>query len=394
MNISICKTNVSIYVMLVALFIVMLPMGTMYISGMGSLLKVFGIIPVAYWLCCIHKIRINVLLTTVACFVGICVISTLWSVAESESLERSITQISFLLLIMSALGNKYSYHEIDLLKRAGLYSSRFTALLVLIFGGYYEGRLTLTGVIQEDPNYLCAYFFFGLAYCILAFFSSELTTLKKVLYAIEFVVYVYIIFATGSRGGLLAAIVCVGVCYLYCQHKRNMNIIRICLSFIIMLVFCVAAYFVITKYVDINVLQRYSKETLMETNGTGRFKIWAQSLSVYSNSDLFRQLFGYGTNTITEVLNANFYNQRHVAHNIFIENLVEIGAVGFCAYILMIISYVKRSISRNDCFCMSVLFGMIVLSLSTSLSCFKPYWDIMIIICCLNSIECDAEKRM
>ena len=64
--------------------------------------------------------------------------------------------------------------------------------------------------------------------------------------------------------------------------------------------------------------------------------------------------------------------------HMFIESLLEIGVIGAVIYIVFIFSFVFEALKRRDIYCVAILTGMIVLSLSTSISVFKPYWNIMI----------------
>ena len=82
-------------------------------------------------------------------------------------------------------------------------------------------------------------------------------------------------------------------------------------------------------------------------------------------------------------------------HNIFLETLVELGVFGLIFYCLAIGTFVKRSLKLNDKFCFAVLICMIVMSLSTSLYTFKPYFNIMlfVIISCFT-YKNGNEKKM
>ena len=56
---------------------------------------------------------------------------------------------------------KYTENDINKIKYALTWSSRLTALVMLVFAEYVGGRFRLMGIIEEDPNYLCAYLAFG-----------------------------------------------------------------------------------------------------------------------------------------------------------------------------------------------------------------------------------------
>ncbi len=80
-------------------------------------------------------------------------------------------------------------------------------------------------------------------------------------------------------------------------------------------------------------------------------------------------------------------------HNMFIENLIETGLIGLILYSVYIFSFWNSAKKSGDVFAAAVMAGMIVMSLSVSIYAFKPYWNIMIYILCVQNRAARREER-
>lgn len=372
----------NLFVRWLGIYFACLILGAMNIGAFGSMLKVLATVPVGIWLIQRHRIASNRLLLWAACFVFCCGVSYVWTIVPAESLSRSGTQILYLCILAAVSGYSYSSDDLAFLRNCLIWSSRFTAIIVLLSSSYLEGRIYLNGLVREDPNYLCAYFLFGIAEALDVALDSKI--LKKELFAaVELIVYVYIIIGSGSRGGLLAVLMCASLVFLlYGKGKQRAK--TIAKKLVVVIAVC-GAVVVASAFISGDILQRFSLETLRESNGTGRFGLWRDALSAFSNSGLLRQLFGYGTASARAITWIFPFERHNVFHNIFIEVLLELGVIGLIAYVLHIFSMVSFTLKRKDYFAFSIIIGMIGLSLSTSIYAFKPYWNIAMYIFCIRN---------
>lgn len=372
----------SLFVRWLGLYFACLILGAMNIGAFGSMLKVLAAIPVGIWLLQRHRIAYNRLLLWAACFVFCCGASYVWSIVPAESLSRIGTQILYLCMLAAASGYSYSSDDLAFLKSCLIWSSRFTAIIVLLSSSYLEGRIYLNGIVREDPNYLCAYFLFGIAEALDTALDSKILK-KRLIAAVELIVYVYIVIGSGSRGGLLAVLMCASIVFfLYGNGKQQVKTIAKKIAVIIAV--C-GVVLVASAFISGDILQRFSLETLRESNGTGRFDLWQDALSAFSNSGLLRQLFGYGTASARTITWLFPFRRHNVFHNIFVEVLLELGVIGLIAYVLHIFSMVSFTLKRKEHFAFSIVMGMIILSLSTSIFAFKPYWNIAMYIFCIRN---------
>lgn len=380
------KVKICLFVRLLGLYFLLLIFGAMNIGPIGSLLKIIGFIPVAIWFFDKMSIYKSKLLTIFLFIVLWTALSYLWSINPDKTLQRIVTQCSFFMLLCSVATYIYNVNELIYLKSCLVWSSRISAVCTLLLADYHEGRLYLNGILMEDPNYLCAYFLFGIVFCLEVLFDENKTGKKKLLFIFEGSLYFYIIIATGSRGGLLSIL---SACAMFCmcsQKKRTISAKKILSIFIAGLILF-SLYHVAIKNVPLDVLQRFSMENVIESNGTGRYTIWEDAISTYVHSTFFRQFAGYGAATAMTIAKSYGFRFVNVFHNAFIENLLELGLVGLVLYAAYIFRFWNSARKQKNYYSFSIITGLIILSLSTSISAFKPYWNIIIYIICTEYKE-------
>lgn len=370
------SSEISLYCRWLGIYIVLLIVGAMNIGIFGSLLKLLAIVPIGIWLLFKRSFKRNRLLRVSGIYVLFCIASCLWSINQGVSAGRSISQINFLILLCSVSGYTYNSNEVDYLKKCLIWSSRVTAIVVLISADYYEGRIYLKGIIQEDPNYLCAYFLFAMIFCIIVLLQEN-SIKVKLISTIELIVYVYIVIGTGSRGGALAIVAASVIAFVFYRDGTKL-IMSSLIKRILLIVLVFIMLNIVGSYISTDILNRFSLEALSTSSGTGRYDIWESAMNAFNESSFLRQLFGYGTGSAVSITYLFPFQHHLVFHNMFIESLLEIGVIGAVIYIVFIFSFVFEALKRRDIYCVAILTGMIVLSLSTSISVFKPYWNIMI----------------
>ncbi len=377
------KQNIGKFTKWLGIYFACLIMSGMSFGGIfGSALRFIAFIPVLIWLYDKHTVKMTPQIKFTIIFVLICFMTVYWSIDFNKSVSRVVSHLLFLFMLVSVSSYNYTNDELYYLKKCLINSSRISAVVLLLTGEYSTGRLRLSGVIIEDPNYLCAYFLFAIAACTMNLTSSKVTYKYKIISVMELFVYIYIIYATGSRGGMLSAISTI-VFMIVFNNGFSKNVIR--KTIVVLLVLFISAYYIVPLLSD-TILKRFAVETILESNGTGRFDLWRTAITVFKNSNVFRQLFGYGTASSKSLI---YITPSHhsVSHNVFLDNLVEIGIVGLLSYIMHIGSFFVDSIKRKQIYNFSILIGMIVLSLSTSIYTFKPYWNILLYIACCSNEE-------
>lgn len=364
--------------------------GAMNIGGLGSLLKLIAFVPIAIWFFQNHQVNLHAEIKASIFFVVWCGLSTVWSIDTSDSVTRTITQVSFLLLLFSASAYEYSEYELDYLKRCLIYSSRITAIIVLLTGNYAESRLVLSGIITENPNYICAYFLFGISGAVINLMSRDKGKVLKIISVIELIIYLYITLATGSRGGLFSVAASAIIIILF-YGENNIIDMSMFVRKAVIIIFIIVVMGIVMSYMPAEIASRFTAEAIETSNGTGRYDLWEDSIEAFQDSNFFRQMVGYGTATARDITYLFYFRIHNVIHNIFIESLIEIGVIGLLLYIWHIASFLISAVRRREIFSYSIMIGMIVISVSSSLYAFKPYWNIMLFILCIKNRMIETE---
>ena len=379
----------SLFVKLLALYFVCLVLGALNIGAVGSLLKVVAFLPAFWWLCTKHSLRVDRLLISAFLFLGFATLSVFWTISRPDTLVEMVGSVSLLILLVAASAYAYSAENIRFLQKALVWSSRITALIILVSGAHYESRLSLGGILSEDPNYLCAYYLFGMVYAVECVLSGKKYTHKLAGLA-ELGVYVALVLASGSRGGALAVVVGVAVAAVGGVVQNKMSVKTIVLP--LLLISAMAGVYLLAPYLlPQEVLKRFYVQEIIDSQGTGRYRIWQDYWHIFLNSSVFHQLVGYGDSSLSFLALQQRLETFHVAHNIFIERLVGLGIIGLCLFLNMLWQFIKAALKCKNVFAVSVLAGLVVLMLSTSFSG-KPYWNILIFIVCLARCSLPAEN--
>lgn len=350
----------------------------MNIGSIGSLLKLIGVFPILFALCKHKGFKLNRLSLYYLGFFFISFNTIIWSINFSSTINRCISIFEFFALISSPCFFEFSTKEYEKIKKALVWSSRITVILLLMFGSLYEGRLTLSGIINEDPNYICMYFSFGLVAAVEQTMNCE-NKKYRLFSAGEAALYLYCVLLTGSRGGLMAIAACFISATFLCT-KGSVHNFKKDIQKLMIFILGILAFVILVQQLAPDIIQRFTIESVVEKGGTGRTKIWESGIDLFKNSSIFRELFGYGSATVLRSLQSHGYYNAAVMHNIYLENLIELGLIGFFYYIAMIICFFKKSIKFHSKFSTCVLVGFIVMCLSTSLYSFKPYINLLLFI--------------
>jgi O-antigen ligase len=308
--------------------------------------------------------------------------SMIWSVAVDVSIGRVVSYVLLFALLISGSMFKYTEVELNKIKYALAWSSRLTALVMLIFAEYVRGRFRLMGIIEEDPNYLCAYLAFGVIYAF-GVLTTKNMLWKKILAVVELIVYFYLVLISGSRGGLLAIVVAAVVYFLTYGEKKIKYIGRKIVLIVLVAVLTIVMIDYLPEYLKL----RFTIANVIEDGGSGRTELWKQTFELFASGNLFRQLFGVGTATVAWCFSNYGYSEVNVTHNMFIETLAELGVIGLVLYSLAIFAFIKAAFKIKDKYSFAVIFCMFIMSLSTSIYTFKPYFNIMLFIIMLQNMQ-------
>lgn len=371
------------YVWTLGVYFLMLPAGAVSAGTVGSLLRVIGFALFLVGIWQYQKVKKKRQLLYIFLFVCWIVLSIFWSLDVTASLGRIFSNVCFLLLLFTTAAREYREKDLVFLKRCLVWSSRITLPLVAVFAGLYEGRLRTEGMFSEDPNYLCMYFSYGVVFCVEKL-CEDRPIRSKLPFAAELFFYLGIIIVTGSRGGALAIALMMCCAFFQCRRRRT-YCMRVPVRKLLLWLTVLAACVILLNIFFHDLVTRYSITEIISLRGAGRFEIWRDALRTFWNADLFHKLCGFGIGTARRVSQIYSIARNTVMHNMFLENLIEAGMVGLSLYTIYIFGFWNGARKSKDVFAAAVMSGMIVMSMSVSIYAFKPYWNIMIYILCLQN---------
>jgi hypothetical protein len=183
------------------------------------------------------------------------------------------------------------------------------------FGGKeaYQGRIQAVGIFS-DPNDLALIINTVLPLVILWLFESRSLLVKLYSFGI-IIIFVYAIFLTASRGGLL----CLGLMAILIGMRKFGKIVGVGAGLAIM-----AALVVLGP--------RMNTISPEEASSYGRLEAWVVGMQLFKNSPLFGVGFG----------NFMEYHFR-TAHNSFVLCAAELGLIGLYPWLMMIYMSLKNT---------------------------------------------------
>ncbi len=369
--------KISMFVLLLGLYFTVVILGVVDLFSIGSILKYIAFLPI---LGAIGKhIYIGKGWKAVFLYYIFAIASFFWSINTEMSQDTAIAYISLMLLLLFAMTQTYNEGEIAYLKKSLLWSSRISLVVSWMFANFSGGRLIIhESIMKEDPNYLCAYFYFGIAFCMEAFFVKKKIRVK-LLSISEILLYLLTILFTGSRGGLFGGVLVAGIVYLRTTNIKSISSIISKLLFIFILLLLLP---LVISVVNPDVMERFSADAIENSDGSGRYEIWNDAINAYCNYDSLSLLIGKGMGASRAVASLYHFSRVNVMHNVFLENLIGLGCIGSIMYIYSQYVFLKKSF--YDYFAFAVFVGMFVLGLSTSILYLKPFWNSLLFIACVS----------
>lgn len=185
---------------------------------------------------------------------------------------------------------------------------------------------------------------------------------------LAFIVMIYAILLTGSRGGLMAFIAAIIVYIMVIQRKNKWQ------SIAVMLLFAILFSFFLEKYLPSSLLSRFTIQDVAKNGGSGRTEIWMNALRIFESSPTNRKLFGYGFGTFPYVYSRYCY-RFSAAHNDFVQVIIELGVVGLFSFLFMWWAFFKKVMSKSNALAVALLVCVFVASFSMEMLVKKMLWN-------------------
>ena len=356
----------SIFIWLLGLYLFLIPFDFYPIAKGFSLLKILILLPLVGVLFeigkfhSVHKKSIPLLLYVLV--VGLTLFYTInrgrtWNRFTSVALNTGIIMICAL--------RHYRKEEIRFLIKSVVYSGWLAFVLCLWIGiDYsYSGRLSI-GMNEgaQDPNYLTGYFFFSISYYVWQYLKNH-----KKRDLLPVFMFILPILLTGSRGGLIALIFAIFSTMFFSGKVAFKRIFFLLVIFLLV-------WLIMLEILPKELTRRFSVEFTKEDRGAQRFDIWEGKMEAYMSFNFLHQLLGYGGGTVLF-----FKPVESVAHNVWIESLIEYGLIGTILILSMYLYYIIQAFKLKEKYLFGTIIGYMVMMLSLSLYSYKPIWTVLLL---------------
>jgi len=331
------------------------------------------------------KVKVDRIFLLLIGYVLFLMLTSLYTFSISQTMQRVISVGTNVVLIILISMIEYNRNEILILKKFLIYSG-WIAVGMLLYSSRYivYGRITAQiGGREEDPNYIV-----GFLIITFLFHLEKVVKQKKLIHLAAVFIILAVVFMTGSRGGLLA-IAGATFFYLFLWIKES----RIGLKRIIILLSVLTLLFSIIwgifYFLPPELVERFTfSEEMVEAGGTGRIPIWNSIIDNFNEAPLFNQLFGKGAGTVSRFA-VNF----QVAHNIWIESLIEVGVIGTIILMLLYFFVMKKTYRLNESLLLSAFLGYMFMGMTLSLYSYRPIWNLIMMIAMIGNVRSEDQKE-
>lgn len=355
-----------------ALYMLLAALDCFGLGRAGSVLRFVALIPLALQLLEIRNMRLRVdgLLISHILFWLLALTSALYSVNQNRTVGSVMTlTMNYALILSLGTMQTYSETEVNFLKRALLWSSWLTVILMFFFSDVSEGgRLSLKlGAAEQDQNYIDGYFLYAFSY-----HCDTFRRRKKKRHLALSLILISVVLLTGSRGALLAYLI-TALLHIILLLKDTRRPVRNSITVCAVCVAALAVFDFVLKRMPDSVAVRFTWNYLAEKGTVGRVRIWKYLLEHFRQDPFLRMLFGHGYGTTVYVNRMNGL----VAHNLYIDNLITLGVVGVILQLTMQGIVLRMQLRLKDWTIAGCYLGMIGMCMSLSLVAYKPMWNIV-----------------
>lgn len=373
------NSKVRSHVAILTLYFALLPISTA-LSGLVGNISFVNYVAVAYITSAVLignvRFRVKSDNSALLLYFSYITLSLFWNSRLEFNWYVSTTLLSIIVAV-TALSDDYSDREISELKRGVIASLIIGVFIALInIKTIEETRLTISLISTMDINdFACGFVI------IVALLLSTLFKNKKINYSafLLLVICAAIIVLSGSRGAMLMAATMVVAWVILETFDKN---------FIPIIVFAtLCALFLISyRFLPDFVQSRLNVAALIKDGGSGRSKIWQAAFEKFSESNIVRQFYGYGYGSFRSAVNyiASGHESAYEAHNIFVNMLIEGGAVGV-ALLLFVFAKTFLLSYENKNYCgMLAVVGLAVAGISLDMQATRVFTAVFIIAIVLN----------
>lgn len=264
----------------------------------------------------------------------------------------------------------YNRRELKMLENVQILMLCAICIITLIenVGQTERGTITVFGDTC-DPNYFVGFFIFPLTIVMKNIADGKWRVkIPNILLAL---VSLYLVFLSGSRGGLLAvAITMLAFVFIYPKGIVKKIIITACAIVLVCLTWTVAK-----PILPELVVERMNVTDVIESRGTYRMDIWEQAIDEIVNESE-SLILGRGIDARIDMIIAGKYTTEAL-HSAFLQITYGQGLLGIVLFLLLAGACVLRCMKKRKVIVVAVI-GMLALGISLSFNAStKTYWNLI-----------------
>ena len=358
---------------ILVLYCWLLPLEEALAGSFGSVVKIIGIIAMAYVVIRFKVIQGWARHLALLVWLLLAVFSVIW--AEDYNWWFSFiriyaAQVAFLVIITSAPTGTINLETLNFgLRSTGIGVAVLLTFFSNISSFTIDGRrsIILFGHVF-DPNIVAGLVLLGVGSSIQNFFSQEYR--RKIVCLGEILFMSLGIFFTGSRGGLISDVVIIVTCvFLELRIRENKNKARR------MVVIIGLAVLVVIPFLPESLLAgRFSAATILGINELNagvhnRYSIWLSALELIPE----RPILGYGCGNFLSAITKVYYRSA-ASHNMYLLLFVEFGFVGLIVFVWYIVSILRKLRKQQLYAIYAILAGVLVMSFTLDALPYKFFW--------------------
>ena len=336
----------------------------------------------AFWY---EKIRIHALVGSAVLYFAYFMTSLSWSAFPGHSMWYAYLLCASFGVFLAASLHTYTDTEKRLMLTAVYASAILLIGIVLLKLGKASmtSRFSLDLGSYMDPNY------FTVCFCVItALLLNRVVKKRQVLLNCAILLsLLFIIFLTGSRGGLIANLVVCVLVFLFSNVPVRTKVVVLFAAGIATALFLL--FFL--DHVPQKVLSRFTYQELLSTGGAGRSLIWQRALGFYQRQGLFRVLFGIGLSNFA-MLGIGVSTSNAPAHNIVIQSLLEGGIVGLLLTANLFFQAFRTAFRGGNTIAVCALAGLLAGAMTVDMHIDRTLWFCLFL--CLLTLPAHASCRV
>lgn len=259
-------------------------------------------------------------------------------IISTTSIIRLLYTFIILIYFYIIIDIKYNYNQVEILLFGNYISATLTAILIV--KNWLNGAIGKISLIsffgsEIEENYTGALLAFNFVLGMFLLFYISQNILKIIFIIISQIIILLSICLTGSRAALIAVILGTSWTVLSYLFKSKSNILKkiIVILFVISVIIYVAvnAKKILPDFLY-NRMFGNGLQGLDDNSNSERIELWKFALSNY----IYHPLLGYGVGNFSYYVHNHF--GRHsvvVAHNTYIDFLIDSGLIGFLLYMYL-----------------------------------------------------------